>query len=94
MLTDTKNGRSAYAEIQCGSVHTMLPIKFQLIYISLSMDEFEDLQKRARFGQKALLIAVAVLLGLLLVMENFTDFSLDTTRTDETCDKYNNCQER
>ncbi len=58
------------------------------------MDEFEDLQKRARFGQKALLIAVAVLLGLLLVMENFTDFSLDTTRTDETWDKYNNCQER
>ena len=46
----------------------MVPIKFQIIYISLVMDEFEVLQKRARFGQKALLIAVAVLLGVLLVM--------------------------
>ena len=55
------------------------------------MDEFEALQKRARFGQKALLIAVAVLLGLLLVMGNFTGFSLDTTRTNENCKKYNNC---
>jgi len=72
----------------------MLPIKFQIIYISLAMDEFEALQKRARFGQKALLIAVAVLLGLLLVTGNLTGFSLDTTRTDENCKKYNTCQER
>ena len=58
------------------------------------MDEFEALQKRARFGQKALLIAVAVLLGLLLVMGNFTGYDLDTARTDEKCEKYNTCQER
>jgi hypothetical protein len=58
------------------------------------MDKFEALQKRARFGQKALLIAVAVLLGLLLVMGNFTGFSIDATRTDENCEKYKNCQER
>ena len=41
------------------------------------MDEFEALQKRARFGQKALLIAVAVLVGVLLVTGNFIG------RTDE-----------
>ena len=58
------------------------------------MDKFEALQKRARFGQKALLIAVAVLVGVLLVIGNFTGFDLDTTRTDEKCEKYNNCQER
>ena len=58
------------------------------------MGKFEALQKRARFGQKALLIAVAVLVGLHLVMGNFIGFSLDTTRTDENCEKYNNCQER
>ena len=58
------------------------------------MDEFEALQKRARFGQKVLLIAVAALLGLLLVMGNLTGFSIDATRTDENCEKYNNCQER
>ena len=58
------------------------------------MDEFDALQKRARFGQKILLIAVAVILGLLLVMGKLTGFSLDTTRTDENCEKYNNCQER
>ena len=58
------------------------------------MDEFEALQKRARFGQKALLIAVAALLGLLLVMGTFTGFSIDATRTDENCEKYKNCQER
>ena len=58
------------------------------------MDEFEALQKRARFGQKALLIAVAVLLGLLLVIGISTDFDLDMTRTDEKCEKYNTCQER
>ena len=58
------------------------------------MDEFEALQKRARFGQMALLIAVAVLVGLLLVMGNLTGFSIDATRTDENCEKYNNCQER
>ena len=55
------------------------------------MDEFEALQKRARFGQKALLIAVAVLVGLLLVMGNLTGFSIDATRTDENCEKYKNC---
>jgi len=58
------------------------------------MDEFEALQKRARFGQKVLLIAVAALLGLLLVMGNLTGFSIDATRTDEKCEKYNTCQER
>jgi hypothetical protein len=58
------------------------------------MDKFEALQKRARFGQKALLIAVAVLLGLLLVLGISTGFDLDTTRTDEKCEKYNTCQER
>ena len=58
------------------------------------MDEFDALQKRARFGQKILLIAVAVILGLLLVMGNLTGFSIDATRTDEKCKKYNTCQER
>jgi hypothetical protein len=58
------------------------------------MDEFEALQKRARFGQKALLIAVAALLGLLLVLGISTDFDLETTRTDEKCEKYKTCQER
>ena len=66
----------------------MLPIKFQIIYISLAMDKFEALQKRARFGQKALLITVAVLVGVLLVTGNFIG------RTDENCEKYNTCQER
>ena len=58
------------------------------------MDEIKALQKRARFGQKALLIAVAALLGLLLVIGNLTSFSIDATRTDENCEKYKNCQER
>ena len=52
------------------------------------MDEFEALQKRARFGQKALLITFAALLGLLLVTGNFIG------KTDENCEKYNNCEER
>ena len=58
------------------------------------MDKFEALQKRARFGQKALLIAVAVLVGVLLVIGNITGFDLDTTRTDANCERYNTCQER
>ena len=57
------------------------------------MDKFEALQKRARFGQKALLIAVAVLLGLLLVIGISTGFDWDTTRTNEKHEKYNTCQE-
>jgi hypothetical protein len=58
------------------------------------MDKFEALQKRARFGQKALLIAIAVFLGLLLVIGISTGFNLDTTKTDKNCEKYKNCQER
>ena len=50
--------------------------------------EFEALQKKVRFGQRALLIAVVILVGLLLVTGNFIG------RTDENCEKYNNCQER
>ena len=52
------------------------------------MDEFQALQKKLRFGQRALLIAVAVVMGLLLVTGNFSG------RIDENCEKNNNCQER
>tara|TARA_B100000586_G_C19839739_1_gene314050 strand:+ start:172 stop:387 length:216 start_codon:yes stop_codon:yes gene_type:complete len=69
-------------------IKSMFSYKSQIIYISPAMDEFEALQKRVRFGQRALLIAVAVLLGLLLITGNFIG------KTDKNCAKYNNCQER
>jgi len=52
------------------------------------MDEFELLQKRLKFGQKALLILAAVIVGLILALGKFTG------KTDENCEKYNTCQER
>ena len=50
--------------------------------------EFEALQKKVKFGQRALLITVAVLLGLLWVTGKYIG------PTDEYCEKYNTCQER
>jgi hypothetical protein len=51
-------------------------------------DEFAILQKKVKFGQRALLITVIVLLGLLLITGNFIE------KTDENCERYNNCQDR
>ena len=46
------------------------------------------LQKKLRFGQRALLITVVLLLGLLFITGNFVE------KTDENCKRYNNCQEQ
>jgi len=50
--------------------------------------EFEALQKKIKFGQRALLITVAILSGLLWFTGKYIG------QTDEYCEKYNNCQEQ
>jgi len=50
--------------------------------------DFEALQKKIRFGQRALLIMAVVLVVLLWITGRYIG------PTDEYCEKYNTCEER
>ena len=41
----------------------------------------KNLQQRAKFGQKVLLISIVFLVALFVALGVLTDFSLETTRT-------------